>query len=537
VGEVDAGDAFVVGGEGDGDVRGHVGVEGMGFALDAEDDVVGGEVDFDHDVFGGHLLEEGGGGMFVEDVDAVADTLGMAEVDGFADMEAEAFGRHHAGGKLAGVKRDADVGVNGVEVVEHLHLEVVVLHGDAVVFGLDEVDADEVGVGGGDFKAEEGLGEDLLERKGSEDLIEEVDFDGAAGSGGGSIAVLEVVADGFGFGDVFAIVGDFIAEASGEELCAKLGEVGVVAAGGGVPADLVAEGGGFGEGRRSHDLEILLVLGGGARGDFVEPSAAIVFEATEAVEGGEELVVTADAGAGDETAHGEGVDKSVVEVLVFEDGGGGDGGRDAGCGAISSGGWNELEQGGVNTKALGDGFGDEGFCVDGAGEMHMEIGALGHGFEQGVEFTGAHAFGGVEGRGETGFAGCGRGLRDGRKRCAEKKSECNTCLDHAALPVHGSRVSQEYRRKRVGLARGGGGCYTVDRRSRRRHRSMVPYFPPLYRQAKRNARTERANLAACWEARESETLPRPDSSVVERGPEKAGVGGSIPSLATTLYST
>ena len=27
--------------------------------------------------------------------------------------------------------------------------------------------------------------------------------------------------------------------------------------------------------------------------------------------------------------------------------------------------------------------------------------------------------------------------------------------------------------------------------------------------------------------------PRPGSSVVERGPEKAGVGGSIPSLATT----
>ena len=31
-------------------------------------------------------------------------------------------------------------------------------------------------------------------------------------------------------------------------------------------------------------------------------------------------------------------------------------------------------------------------------------------------------------------------------------------------------------------------------------------------------------------------LPRPDSSVVERGPEKAGVGGSIPSLATILLS-
>jgi hypothetical protein len=30
---------------------------------------------------------------------------------------------------------------------------------------------------------------------------------------------------------------------------------------------------------------------------------------------------------------------------------------------------------------------------------------------------------------------------------------------------------------------------------------------------------------------------RPDSSVVERGPEKAGVGGSIPSLATTKSTT
>src|ERR1700722_18109917 len=32
-------------------------------------------------------------------------------------------------------------------------------------------------------------------------------------------------------------------------------------------------------------------------------------------------------------------------------------------------------------------------------------------------------------------------------------------------------------------------------------------------------------------------MPRPDSSVVERGPEKAGVGGSIPSLATIFSTT
>ncbi len=34
-----------------------------------------------------------------------------------------------------------------------------------------------------------------------------------------------------------------------------------------------------------------------------------------------------------------------------------------------------------------------------------------------------------------------------------------------------------------------------------------------------------------------ESALRPGSSVVERGPEKAGVGGSIPSLATTQFNT
>jgi hypothetical protein len=40
-----------------------------------------------------------------------------------------------------------------------------------------------------------------------------------------------------------------------------------------------------------------------------------------------------------------------------------------------------------------------------------------------------------------------------------------------------------------------------------------------------------------WQVQAQErSSPRPDSSVVERGPEKAGVGGSIPSLATTFLA-
>ena len=67
--------------------------------------------------------------------------------DGFANVEAEAVGRHHAGGELTCVERDVDLGVDGVEVVEHEHLGVVLGHGAAPVFGAHEVDADDVGVG------------------------------------------------------------------------------------------------------------------------------------------------------------------------------------------------------------------------------------------------------------------------------------------------------------------------------------------------------------------------------------------------------
>ncbi len=57
---------------------------------------------------------------------------------------------------------------------------------------------------------------------------------------------------------------------------------------------------------------------------------------------------------------------------------------------------------------------------------------------------------------------------------------------------------------------------------------------PPNRQAVREKRRVRVGVCAF-----SNFFPqgRPDSSVVERGPEKAGVGGSIPSLATTFQWT
>ena len=173
VGEVAAVDAFVVGGERDGDFGGAVDGQRVMAAGDAEDAVVGGEVDLDHDVAVGQLGEKGLRVALVHDVDAMADALGVAEVDGLVDVEGKACGRDEAGSEFAGVEGDVDAGVDAVEVVEHEHLAVVLGHGHVGVFGLDEVDADYVGIGRGQLEVEEGLGEDLLRGEGAEDLAEE----------------------------------------------------------------------------------------------------------------------------------------------------------------------------------------------------------------------------------------------------------------------------------------------------------------------------------------------------------------------------
>src|SRR5947209_4455668 len=70
---------------------------------------------------------------------------------------------------------------------------------------------------------------------------------------------------------------------------------------------------------RLHDFEVLLVLVSSANCHLVEPLAGMrLVNAAEATEGGEEVVVSADASAGNEAAHGKRIYKGVVEVLVLE---------------------------------------------------------------------------------------------------------------------------------------------------------------------------------------------------------------------------
>src|SRR5258708_2367876 len=59
--------------------------------------------------------------------------------------------------------------------------------------------------------------------------------------------------------------------------------------------------------------------GSGVACESIEPFAGMGdIDAGETAEGGEELVVATDAGAGHEAAHGEGVDEGIVELLILE---------------------------------------------------------------------------------------------------------------------------------------------------------------------------------------------------------------------------
>jgi len=182
----------------------------------------------------------------------------------------------------------------------------------------------------------------------------------------------------------------------------------------------VAEAGGL------HDFEVLLILRGGAGGYFVEPFAGYgFFEWAPAGEGGEELVVAAPAAKGNVAAHGEGVDELVVEGLIVERVGGGDE-------RLLAGGGLEFEGVGIDAEALLCSLGEEGFGVDGAGEMHVEIGALGEGFEEGVELGCAGFFGVLKGALCAGFRRRLRGERGGEEGCDDKCGKCLANEGHAA---------------------------------------------------------------------------------------------------------
>src|SRR5580704_13250604 len=147
--------------------------------------------------------------------------LGVAEVDGFANVKAEAGRRHYARCELSGVQRDMHLRIDRVKVVEHLHLQVIVAHGEVAILGHHEVDANDVRIGGGDLEAKQRLRKDLLRWVAAKDLVEEVNLNVARRrSIARTIAMFDAVAYFECTRELGAINRDFVTQSSSDQLVA-----------------------------------------------------------------------------------------------------------------------------------------------------------------------------------------------------------------------------------------------------------------------------------------------------------------------------
>ncbi len=383
--EVNARDAFVVCGERDRHAEFAIDRERVILAADAENQIVAAEINFHHHVFCSHFLQQIVGPFLVHDVHTVADAFGVRDFDSLANVKGKPFVGDEAGSEFTGVQSDVNFGVHTVQEADHAHLQSVVGHGDVAIFGHHEIDADDARVGGGDFETEQSLRENLLGGKSAQNLVDVTELHGAGGGWIGLVAAFGLAADGFGFVEIGARYGDVVAQAFGEKLIAEIAEAAI-----GVPAEFFGDGGGVLEGRSFHQFEVLLVLRGGAGGDFVEKFAGVdVRNAVEFREGVEEMIVAADAGGGDETAHGECVNERVVEMLIGHGVSGGDiavaadGLRRE---AVRHGARLEKRVGGeIHAEIVFGGGANPGFGVDRAGEVVVQVRALGHADEKCVE--------------------------------------------------------------------------------------------------------------------------------------------------------
>src|SRR5712691_10131935 len=104
-----------------------------------KDKVVRSQADFHQYLAASHLAEQAESIAFIHDTRAVSDTFGVSLLDGLAYVEGQSFGRNQAHGQLAGVQADVDFGIDAMQGVEHLHVQVKVnisLHAGELAMGL-----------------------------------------------------------------------------------------------------------------------------------------------------------------------------------------------------------------------------------------------------------------------------------------------------------------------------------------------------------------------------------------------------------------
>jgi hypothetical protein len=93
-----------------------------------------------------------------------------------------------------------------VQVVEHLHLQVIIPHGDFTVLRHHKVDPHHVAVNRSHLKAEQRMRKYLLRRMSAQHLVEEVNPHTARRTRyAPSVAVLHRLTRGLGIGEIFLV--------------------------------------------------------------------------------------------------------------------------------------------------------------------------------------------------------------------------------------------------------------------------------------------------------------------------------------------
>jgi len=268
------------------------------------------------------------------------------------------------------------LGVKRTQKADHAHMLRIIGHGNVIVLGPHEIDGDDSWIGRGKLEAEQGLGKDQLLRRVAEDLIDVARLDLAGGSRIGFAAMLTLPAQGFRLVPEGAGRQNIVGQSLGQQLVAQRTQIVMPSHAFGDVVEAMPGG-------RLHQLEILLVLPGGAGGNLMEKIAGVARIGTaEFRERSEEMVVPGHALGRDEAPHGEGVDQSVIKVLFL---------GDLGRGKIACLAYWRGRGSGFDRLRFGESFGglihaetvlttdaDEGFGIYGAVQMIVQVGALRH---------------------------------------------------------------------------------------------------------------------------------------------------------------
>ena len=180
---------------------------------------------------------------------------------------------------------------------------------------------------------------------------------------------------------------------------------------------------------RTHDFKVLFVLRSGSTGQLIHPLTHVlgVFDRQKMIEGCEKVVVPRLPGGGNKRPHGEHVDQLVIEFLVGKRVGGALAlfpanrlrGQTTCCRCCLK----EREGLGVDTQIVFRSLADKAFGINRSRQMRVQVSALGHIVQEGVESKRPLPASLLEGSSGAGLAILpdSLGLRDGGWRQAEQQ--------------------------------------------------------------------------------------------------------------------